>query len=594
MQTLYSKRFEDVYHSRQNGLGETEHVFLKGNTLPDKWQKRERFSICELGFGTGLNFMATADLFEKTSSRNCRLHYISIEKYPLDIHTIRKVLNPLFGDKTRPLIRHYPLRIAGFHRIDFSGNINLTLVFDDVREALPELSGPIDCWYLDGFTPALNPEMWHEEIFSHMASLSTPGTTFATYTAAGHVRRNLVQAGFHVEKTKGYARKREMLQGFYEGPLRRVSTSRIKHPESVAILGAGLAGTMTAHALKKRGINPLLIDSSPCPPGGSSGNPSGMVNPRPFAQRGGQAEYFSTAFALAHRIYKNLAREHDIGFRACGALHLCIDDKKAVRFGKALKNMGWHCETMRLVSAGTASELAGIDLKNMAMWFPDAFMLSPQKLVTTLLGNHGNHRFGHNITQILKKGGIWRLIDDTGKTVTEASVIILSNALDAARLYPGLSSDSLQPLAGHITFLKNGGPFEKLKSNIIYGGHVCPPVNGFAQLGASFYRHTKTVPTPFSMENVYRFENFFGKKINPALVSHHWSSYRVTTPDRLPCIGPDEEREGLFICTGFGSHGLMGAALGGEVIADYLTEDSGTTSLSLLNLVKPNRYRCKG
>lgn len=214
-----SKEFDDVYFSALDGLAETRHVFLKSNNLPAAWVDKHDFVICETGFGTGLNFLAVWSLFRETASKGKKLHFISFEKFPLKARDIRDYLEPWkdeFPELLEQLVRNYPLIIPGFHRIEFADGTLLTLIFDDVNEAMPRLEASVDCWFLDGFRPASNPDMWSDVVFTNMARLSKEGATFATFTAAGFVKRGLMSAGFEVEKIAGFGRKREMLIGCYK------------------------------------------------------------------------------------------------------------------------------------------------------------------------------------------------------------------------------------------------------------------------------------------------------------------------------------------------------------------------------------------
>ena len=211
-----SEIFDDVYFSAQNGLEETRHVFLDGNHLPQNWQNRDEFTICETGFGTGLNFLAAWRLFKDSATAAQRLNYISFEKYPLSTADVQEALSPWlaeFSDELPLLLTVYPALFPGFHKIIVNTQVSLLLIFEDVNDALLELQAQVDCWFLDGFRPATNPDMWSDTVFEHMARLSTPGTSFATFTAAGFVRRGLEAAGFAVEKVPGYGTKREMLTG---------------------------------------------------------------------------------------------------------------------------------------------------------------------------------------------------------------------------------------------------------------------------------------------------------------------------------------------------------------------------------------------
>lgn len=214
-----SEIFDDVYFSAEDGLAETRHVFLKGNNLPQAWVDKDQFVIAETGFGTGLNFVAAWALFMQTSAPGQKLHFVSFEKYPLDRQVVYDSLIQALSseDKYAPyiqsLIEHYPICTPGYHRIVLDSRVTLTLILDDVNQAMRVLDSPVDCWFLDGFKPSSNPEMWTDTVFQNMARLSRSGSTFSTFTAAGFVRRGLQNTGFTVHKVPGFGRKREMLTG---------------------------------------------------------------------------------------------------------------------------------------------------------------------------------------------------------------------------------------------------------------------------------------------------------------------------------------------------------------------------------------------
>ncbi len=237
-----SKQFGDVYFSVTDGLAESAYVYLQGNNLPAAWEGKDRFVIAETGFGTGLNILAAWKLFEDTAPPGQKLDFISVEKFPLTAEEIHHalsttvILTPAKAGRKNPseilrdaqddrknagldyylhkLLAKYPLRIPGFHRINLNENVTLTLIFDDVNDALPQITAEVDCWFLDGFMPRNNPEMWTDTVFENMRRLSKPGTSFATFTAAGFVKRALRGQGFTVQKIKGFGTKWSMLTGF--------------------------------------------------------------------------------------------------------------------------------------------------------------------------------------------------------------------------------------------------------------------------------------------------------------------------------------------------------------------------------------------
>lgn len=227
--TPHSSRFGDIYFSPQNGFAETEYVFVQGGGLRALWEApaEKNFTLFELGFGSGLNFVATVESFLKTAPSELSLHYTSIEKYPFSSKELARALMP-FGAK-RPMLREiteelgkaYPAPISGFHRLVLcEGRVFLTLLFGEAKEMLQEVSSSlmqkVHLWYLDGFDPAKNPEMWQEELFHEMARLSAAGARVTTFTAAGFVRRGLEAAGFCVTKIPGFGKKREMITAEYQ------------------------------------------------------------------------------------------------------------------------------------------------------------------------------------------------------------------------------------------------------------------------------------------------------------------------------------------------------------------------------------------
>jgi molybdate transport system ATP-binding protein len=215
---LISTAFDDIYFTGDNGPEESRYVFLQGNHLPERWSWKNggHFTIIETGFGTGLNFLVTWHLWRLHAAPNAHLHYISVEKFsirPADLARIYRqwpALEPL-GHR---LLQQYPGFRPGKHLIPFENDrLQLSLILDDVDRFLSCLDTPADAWFLDGFNPACNPEMWSDRLFEVMSRRTRPGGTFATFTSAGFVKRGLRAAGFDVERIAGYGKKRHMLRG---------------------------------------------------------------------------------------------------------------------------------------------------------------------------------------------------------------------------------------------------------------------------------------------------------------------------------------------------------------------------------------------
>ncbi|MEY3862882.1 MAG: tRNA 5-methylaminomethyl-2-thiouridine biosynthesis bifunctional protein MnmC : tRNA [Pseudomonadota bacterium] len=222
----YSEQYQDVYFNSDNGLLETDYVFLQANRLADRWldYPNASFTIAETGFGTGLNFILAAKLWLDTAPVKANLHFISAEKHPLSPADMSKAWQqwPSLKPFSEALIADYPKAIAEGEVSLFDRRVRLSLLLGDATTAYRKLSQQqpniaVDAWFLDGFSPAKNPDMWQGNLFEQMAMLSNSQTSFATFTSASAVRRQLMAAGFKVSKQAGYAKKREMLYGQYAG-----------------------------------------------------------------------------------------------------------------------------------------------------------------------------------------------------------------------------------------------------------------------------------------------------------------------------------------------------------------------------------------
>lgn len=219
--TPVSTQFDDVYFSAEDGLAESTYVFLEGNNLPERLQNQQTpLTIYELGFGTGLNFLVLFQLWNKSDRKNA-INFVSVEKYPLGFADMEKSLRVWQGVEAEvdAFLEKYPRNTLqeGWYHIEIVEGLTLSLFIgeglDMLKTAKAEGLKPADAWFLDGFAPSKNPDMWTPEVFENMAKLSMAGTTFATFTAAGFVRRGLQDVGFEVRKVKGFGRKRDMTVG---------------------------------------------------------------------------------------------------------------------------------------------------------------------------------------------------------------------------------------------------------------------------------------------------------------------------------------------------------------------------------------------
>ena len=219
--TPVSEVYGDVYYSAAGGPAQARHVFLAGNDLPARWQGRARFTILETGFGLGLNFLATWLAWQDDTQRCNELYFVSLEKHPFHAPdlALAHAVWPEFALIAEELRRHWPPLVAGEHRLELAeGRIVLMLVFGDAVETLHRLDVAVDAFYLDGFSPAKNPELWSPALCDSLARLAVDGTTLATWAVAGKVRQALQAAHFILKKRPGFASKWQMLVGRYVQP----------------------------------------------------------------------------------------------------------------------------------------------------------------------------------------------------------------------------------------------------------------------------------------------------------------------------------------------------------------------------------------
>jgi tRNA 5-methylaminomethyl-2-thiouridine biosynthesis bifunctional protein len=215
----HSVQFDDKYFCQENGYEEAKYVFCGGNDLTERFAKLDSkpFVIGETGFGTGLNFLSAWQLFDQCAPQDAQLHFISLDQFPLSPDDLKRSLSvwPELKAYTEQLCAEYAQISLTQPDISF-GRVKLTLIFDHVLPALDRMfqnKYRMDAWFLDGFDPAKNQDMWSQDVFDRVAKLSESGTTAATFTSAGFVRRGLQASGFTMERAKGFGRKRHMLRG---------------------------------------------------------------------------------------------------------------------------------------------------------------------------------------------------------------------------------------------------------------------------------------------------------------------------------------------------------------------------------------------
>lgn len=557
-----SRLFGDVYFSSEDGLAESRAVFLDGCHLPQAWTGRRRFCVAELGFGTGLNILALLDLWRRTRPPDGHLHVFSIEAHPISAGDATRALArwPQISDVAHLLLSRWPGRARGFHRVDLPElDATLDIAIMDVARALQSWSGPADAWFLDGFAPSRNPEMWRREVLDLVAARSAPGARVASFTVAGQVRRDLQDAGLDVERLPGFGRKRHRLEARVPGLCAPEPPKR-----RVAIIGAGIAGASLGRAFTALGADVQIFDAEG-PGAGASGGPVALVAPRLDAGLADQAALFAQAFARAARLYAGVPG----AVVSLGAVQHRVGPKDAARFsaiaGSDLFEPGCMIDTDIGLEIHTATVIEPASV--FAAWLcPPA-----RARVATVSWDHDS----------------WRIIDPDGAEIARADVVCLAAGMDCARLAPGLP---LTPVRGQAS-LALGATYP---CTTLFSAYVIPTREGVL-FGATHDRDD-TDARPRDGDHIRNLEAVAAviPELAEALRKHSlrpWTGIRATTRDYLPLAGEvAAEAPGLFVLGGLGSRGFTLAPLLAEHIASLALSAPSPLPRPLAELVDPARF----
>jgi tRNA 5-methylaminomethyl-2-thiouridine biosynthesis bifunctional protein len=580
----YSEDYGDVYHSADGGPAQSHHVFLAGNALPERWRGRASFTILETGFGLGLNFLVTRAAFLEDARSAARLHYVATEKHPFSQDDLAATLAhyPDLALHAAELLARWPLLLPGFHRLHLArGRVALTLLLGDAQAMLPQLEARADAFYLDGFAPEKNPEMWSPATARELARLAAPGATFATWTVAGPVRSALAQAGFAVEKRPGFGRKREMLAGSYPGRAR----DAVAPDRRVAIVGAGIAGTSCAERLAARGWEVALIERHGGVAREASGNPVGLLRPALHLEDTALSRLSRAALGYAFRRLSELS----LPWRQSGILRLARDAAQMRRFEDVAGANAFPAEFARCVDAAEAARIAGRAVRGPGCWLPSSGWVSPGELCAAQLESVDGIRriFSAEALRLTGSASAWR-IEGAGGVLAEAPHVILAAAGNANALLP--ASLPLTPVRGQVTFAPSG---PKLEVPVGGDGFVAPTAGGFV-LGATFQLgDPESGPRVADhAANLARAESLlpgFIVGLDPARLPGR-VAFRATTPDRLPIYGELREHRGVHAALGLGANGLLWAPLAAELLASQMEGEPPPIERDLAAAIGPQRF----
>ena len=563
-ETPYSEAFGDVYHSVAGGPAQAEHVFLQGNGLPQRWAGRESFVILETGFGFGLNFLVTLKAWRRHPGK--KLHYVAVEKHPFRLQDLQTLHGryPELREEAALLHSRWPMLVSGGHRAEL-GSVVLTLFFSDIK-VLRELRLSADAIYLDGFSPAKNPDMWSSQLMRSVSRLAAPGATAATWSVAAQVRGSLERVGFAVEKRPGFGHKKEMLVA---RNTREGKTAR--RERSAVVVGAGLAGAAVCERLCSRGWEVELVERHAEPAQEASGNPAGAFHPVVTPDDSFFARLTRAGFLASLSRWKQLP---SVRWDQCGLLQLARDGREATSQLRAVA--GLPPEYAQAVTREEASAHAGVPLADSGIWFPESGWIDPRSLVEAQLAACGKR---------LRKS-----FGEEMKTLPGDRIVILANSFDAPKLHP-VPHLRLRRVRGQLTYVP-GTEFEPPRVVVLRGGMVLPPLDGACVVGASFdIDDADSAPrTDSDAGNLERLQRMIPSISKPKALGGR-VSFRSVTPDRLPVVGALAEN--VYGAFAYGSRGLVWASLAAELIASQLEGEPLPLEGKLVDALSPLRFRMR-
>jgi tRNA 5-methylaminomethyl-2-thiouridine biosynthesis bifunctional protein len=655
----FCTEFDDVYYrSKQpfseHGLKETDYLFIQQNQLPSRWQnldnlpsENKTFTIGETGFGTGLNFLTASDLWLKTAPNDWRLKFISTEIRPISADDLQAIHASwsVFSELSKELLEKYPILTPGVHLIELAqGRIQLMLMLGEANQMLSSIAQspdadlamyqktPIDAWFLDGFTPAKNPELWTDDIFNSIASLSAENTTFATFTCASAVRKGINNVGFTSEKVSGFGDKRESLRGQFEG--RELSKPHsVTHwfldqqpkqsaSKTAIVLGAGIAGCTAASALAKRGYSVTVIDRHQTIANEGSGNLQAVVYPKLSKQNDALPRINLTAMTMASRFYKPYW-DQGLGSQ-CGVLLLPDSEKSRINLEQIAERYSQHKRLVAAVNNSQICDLTGLSLKaEQGLFFPQLGWLPPQALCQQLLKEQRISVASADVKQLTRcnVSQQWQLIDQSGNTIASTDILVLATAYECQQ-FAQTEFLTVNQLRGQVTHLPQQQAASDLKTVICGRGYIAPLTNGVQSCGASYNKGviSKQTRAEDHNANLHMMQNTDPGLAEAIQCSEKDSfdgraNYRGTTNDYLPIVGPVPNADrfkqqydalrrdatttvnslgsyfpNLYIHCGLGSRGLSYAPLTAEILAAEINSEISPLERELRLAMHPARF----
>jgi len=619
----YSGRCGDVYASRDGALGQARHVFLGGNDLPARWARRGQFVVLETGFGLGTNFLAAWQAWRDDPARPRRLQFVSVERHPLAAADLIGAAPAELQPLAVQLAGQWPLPLPGLHRLAFEDDaVVLTLALGDAAALVPQLALGADAFFLDGFAPDRNPDMWSPPLIKAVARLARPGATLATWCTARGVRDALAASGFVVERRPGFGHKREMLAARFEP---RWKLRRHEPPAPYAgerravVVGAGLAGCAAAQALARRGWRVEVLDAGAAPASGASALPWGLLHAQVSPDDNLLARLTRSGFLLGRRHLAQLPAGGDVPpWNECGVLQQAADDAEAAGMRRAAAQFDAAPQFVQWLDAAEAARRAGMALHRGGLWFGSGGVVSSRLWCRAMIESQGARitlRADARAARLAQAGDGWRVEAACGRTLGAAPVLVVAAALASPDLL-GLRWAPVRPVRGRISMLRPSD-LAALRAGLAGDGYAVRGPDATVGVGASYeFEHAGTAEAGCAADedihraNLQRLSRLLAEP-GPVEVTGVFDGVRCVAHDRLPLAGlvADEagalsnapalrgahladlpRTAGLYASFALGSRGLTLAPLAGELIAAQLEGEPWPIERDLAAAIDPARF----
>ena len=562
-------------------IDECEHVFIDGNNLKNRFRDLSpdsNFLIGEIGFGIGLNFLITCKAWLKYTEHNQVLEFYSFDKYIFELEDFNEFISSSseLKEYSEQLIKYYPKNIEGIQKISlFDGRISLNLVIGDISDTQEYIKSMayIDAWFLDGFSPSKNPDLWSKELINSIGNTSYESSTISTYTSSGLVKRNLIDSGFAVKRTKGFAGKRHMLKG---DALSKVS-SKQGYSKKVAVIGSGITGCILSYLLAQKGIEVDLYEQSDSICAGASSHELLVTYPRLSAHDSAYGRFNLLSYVYATNFYENLKTQ---SWKKTGVLILNHDEDTARR-QKALLERRSDGKIYRHLNYAEASELSGIEVKYDGLHFKDAGYVLPNELCGFLTGSEKINVFTNSKIENLSGDGMKTTFTIRDEHF-EYDDVCLCTGSDSSEL---MNIDGFSTKRGQVSHLESIGKISRINLPICAKGYISPKVSNLHIVGSSYSDHKHTDLTQEEhLSNLKKLQIILDEDVK---VKSGKVGLRAISKDHMPMVG---KKDGIFLNTCHGSRASVSAPICAEIISNLITEDAPPLQSRELKALCPLRF----